>query len=74
MVETLSKNRSLVVLIAAFASVYLFWGSTYLAIKYMIDTLPPFLTAGARFALAGSILFVWARFTKDYERPKAKHW
>lgn len=74
MVETLRNNRNLVVLIAAFAAVYVFWGSTYLAIKYMIDTLPPFLVAGARFAVAGSILIVWARFTKDYERPKAVHW
>jgi drug/metabolite transporter (DMT)-like permease len=62
------------VLIAAFFAVYVFWGSTYLAIKYTIETLPPFLMAGTRFAFAGAILFVWASFTKDYERPTFEHW
>jgi drug/metabolite transporter (DMT)-like permease len=63
-----------VLLIAAFAAIYIFWGSTYLAIKYAIETLPPFLMAGARFVFAGSILMVWARFSKDYEPPKPAHW
>ena len=70
----LNPNRSSVLLIAAFAAVYIFWGSTYLAIKYAIETLPPFLMAGARFVFAGSILIVWARLSKDYETPKPVHW
>ena len=61
-------------MIAAFAAIYILWGSTYLAIKYAIETLPPFLMAGTRFTVAGAILMVWARFSKDYERPKAAHW
>ncbi len=69
-----NRERNMVVLIAAFFAVYVFWGSTYLAIKYAIETLPPFLMAGTRFALAGSILFLIARFSKDYEAPKAVHW
>lgn len=64
----------MVLLIAAFAAVYIFWGSTYLAIKYAIETIPPFLMAGSRFVIAGVILLTWARFTKDYEKPKAAHW
>jgi drug/metabolite transporter (DMT)-like permease len=68
------SNRSLALLIAAFAAVYIFWGSTYLAIKYAIETLPPFLMAGLRFVTAGSILLTWARFSKDYEKPRAAHW
>ena len=63
-----------ILLVAAFAAVYIFWGSTYLAIKYAIETLPPFLMAGSRFVLAGSILYIWARFSKDYEKPSFKHW
>jgi drug/metabolite transporter (DMT)-like permease len=63
-----------ILLLAAFAAVYIFWGSTYLAIKYAIETLPPFLMAGSRFAVAGSILYVWARLSKDYEKPSFKHW
>ncbi len=64
----------IVVMIAAFAAIYIFWGSTYLGIKYAIETLPPFLMAGARFVTAGLILFAWARFTKDYEKPTGAHW
>ncbi len=73
-ITKINSNRSLILLIAAFAAVYIFWGSTYLAIKYAIETLPPFLMAGARFVFAGSILLVWARFSADYEAPKTAHW
>jgi len=69
-----SSRRNVILLLAAFAAVYIFWGSTYLAIKYAIETLPPFLMAGARFVFAGSILLIWARFSADYEKPKAAHW
>jgi drug/metabolite transporter (DMT)-like permease len=70
----LSSRRNVILLAAAFAAVYIFWGSTYLAIKYAIETLPPFLMAGARFVIAGLILYVWALFSKDYEKPSAAHW
>ncbi len=73
-ITKINPNRSLVVLVAAFAAVYIFWGSTYLGIKYAIETLPPFLMAGSRFLFAGAILYVWARFSKDYEKPSFKHW
>lgn len=73
-ITKIDPNRSFVLLIAAFAAVYIFWGSTYLAIKYAIETLPPFLMAGSRFIVAGGILMIWARFAKDYEPPKAAHW
>jgi drug/metabolite transporter (DMT)-like permease len=48
-------------LLAAFAAVYVIWGSTYLAIRFAIETLPPFTMAGVRFLVAGALLFVWAR-------------
>jgi drug/metabolite transporter (DMT)-like permease len=44
----------------AFAAIYVVWGSTYLAIQIAIETMPPFLLAGGRFLVAGSILFAWA--------------
>ena len=78
MQETTNKIQSVkrvsFLLIAAFAAVYIFWGSTYLAIKYAIETLPPFLMAGSRFLIAGSILYVWARLSPDYEKPSFAHW
>lgn len=55
------KEHSRARLLAAFAAVYLVWGSTYLFIRFAVETLPPFLMAGARFAVAGAILYLWAR-------------
>ena len=45
-----------------FAVVYLIWGSTYLAIRYVLETLPPLLSGGARFVLAGAVLLALAAF------------
>ena len=47
----------------ALAVVYLVWGSTYLAIRFAIETLPPFSMAGLRFLIAGGILYLFARLT-----------
>ncbi len=52
--------RSLVIL--AFAAVYLIWGSTYLAIRIGVETLPPFLLGGVRFAVAGALLVALLKF------------
>ena len=46
--------------LAAFAAIYLIWGSTYLAIKYAVETVPPFFMTGARFLVAGSVLYAWS--------------
>lgn len=73
-IGTTESSRKLLILVAAFAAVYIFWGSTYLAIKYAMETLPPFLMAGSRFLFAGSILFLWARLSKDYEKPTWVQW
>ena len=57
----------------AFAAVYIVWGSTYLAILYAIQTLPPMLMAGARFIIAGSIVHVFAR-RRGAPPPERRHW
>jgi len=44
-------------LLAAFAAIYLIWGSTYLAIRYAIETLPPLLMMGMRHLSAGAALY-----------------
>jgi drug/metabolite transporter (DMT)-like permease len=61
-------------LFAAFAAVYLVWGSTYLAIRFAVETLPPLLMAGARFLLSGAILLAWARFRERAELPSRTAW
>lgn len=60
-------------LILAFATVYIVWGSTYLGIRFAIETIPPLLMAGMRFFVAGLILFT-ARLPRTAERPKLVHW
>jgi len=52
------RNRSRVLL--AFATVYVIWGSTYLAIKYAVMTIPPFIAGGARFLVSGLVLYAIA--------------
>jgi drug/metabolite transporter (DMT)-like permease len=47
-------------IIVAFAALYLVWGSTYLGIRFAIESIPPFLMAGMRFLLAGMIMFAIA--------------
>jgi drug/metabolite transporter (DMT)-like permease len=59
--------------IAAFAAVYIVWGSTYLAIRFAIETLPPLLMAGVRFVVAGSFLYGWARW-RGAGKPQLVHW
>lgn len=58
---------------AAFAAVYVVWGSTYLAIRFAVTTMPPLLMAGSRFAISGAILFVWAR-TRGAAKPTLAEW
>jgi drug/metabolite transporter (DMT)-like permease len=57
----------------AFAAVYLIWGSTYLAIRWAIDDVPPFLMAAARFLAAGGAMFLWAR-ARGAAAPQPRHW
>ncbi|MEP7290898.1 MAG: EamA family transporter [Chloroflexota bacterium] len=60
-------------LVAAFAAVYLIWGSSYLGIHFAIQTLPPFLMTGMRFVFAGALLFGWARL-RGTPMPTRANW
>jgi drug/metabolite transporter (DMT)-like permease len=60
-------------IIAAFASIYLVWGSTYLAIRYAIETIPPFMMGGIRFLVSGAMLYAWARY-RGAPKPTRLHW
>src|SRR5690242_13143213 len=63
-------NSKRIRIIIAFAVVYIIWGSTYLGILFAIQSIPPFLMAGARFVLAGLIMFGIARI----EGPLRSTW
>lgn len=60
-------------ILAAFAAVYLIWGSTYLAMHFTDESLPPFLMAGTRFVIAGGLLYGWLRL-RGAARPSRIHW
>jgi drug/metabolite transporter (DMT)-like permease len=57
----------------ALVAVYIVWGSTYLAIRIAIETIPPFLAAGVRFLISGAILYVWQR-ASGVPAPKKVEW
>lgn len=56
----------------AFIAIYIVWGSTYLAIRYAVETIPPLVTAGIRHTIAGGVLLAWA-CARGY-RPRREHW
>lgn len=58
---------------AAFAAIYLLWGSNFLAIRYAAEAIPPFLMMGARSLTAGALLFAWA-YARHGARPSPGHW
>jgi drug/metabolite transporter (DMT)-like permease len=66
-------RASLVAIWSALTVVYLVWGSTYLAIRFAVETTPPFLMAAARFIISGGCLLVWRRAAGD-ARPTALEW
>ncbi|HJS73098.1 MAG TPA: EamA family transporter [Vicinamibacteria bacterium] len=59
--------------VLAFASIYLIWGSTYLAIRYGIESFAPYRMMGTRSLIAGSILYLWGR-RQSSERLSWVHW
>jgi drug/metabolite transporter (DMT)-like permease len=61
---------------AALGAVYVVWGSTYLAIRVTVRTIPPLLSASARFLIAGALLYAWAisRGERKTDRPRPIHW
>lgn len=68
-----SSHPPKALLVAAFGSVYVFWGATFLAIRFAIETLPPFFMAGTRHFVAGVILYVWSRL-RGAPAPTGAHW
>ncbi|MGI6252748.1 MAG: EamA family transporter [Aminivibrio sp.] len=55
---------------SAYAALYIIWGSTYLAIRFAVETIPPFFSGSMRFFLAGGILLAWC-YARGEERPTA---
>ena len=56
-----SGARVSLAVLAAFAGIYIIWGTTYLAIAFAVHAMPPFISGVARFGLAGALMYVWLR-------------
>jgi len=66
-------DRGLAIKLAlAFVAIYVIWGSTYLAIRYAVETIPPLVTAGIRHSIAGGIMLSWA-WWRGF-RPTRQQW
>jgi drug/metabolite transporter (DMT)-like permease len=61
-------------LCAAFAAIYLIWGSTYVAIRFAEHGVPPFLMAGTRYTTAASLMLAWALASRKPIRMTAAQW
>ncbi len=68
-----SKAPARSMLILAFLAIYFIWGSTYLAIRYAVETMPPFLMAGVRFLFAGAVMYAIVRM-RNPEKPTFVQW
>ncbi len=66
------KSQTLLVILALFCT-YFIWGSTYLAIRFGIESFPPFLMAGLRFTIAGAILYIVMRYL-GAANPTKQQW
>ena len=68
-----AHDRSLAIKLAlAFVAIYVIWGSTYLAIRYAVETIPPLVAAGIRHSIAGGIMLTWA-WWRGF-RPTRQQW
>ena len=59
--------------VLAFFAIYIIWGSTYLSIRIVVSTVPPLFAAGARFAIAGITLLIWAAW-RGVPMPSSREW
>jgi len=64
---SLSINRSKLLIVLAFASIYIIWGTTFLSVAYGLKGFPPFILSGLRFLIAGLIITAW--LYRKGERP-----
>jgi drug/metabolite transporter (DMT)-like permease len=69
-----ASRPSRAALFAAFAALYLFWGGTFLAIRYAVAEIPPLLMMGLRCAAGAAILFFWLAWRRQLERPSRAQW
>ena len=68
-----TDKKHAIIIILAFAAIYIIWGTTYFAIRVAVQTIPPFFMAGARFLFSGMLIFIILRL-RGVPMPKRFHW
>jgi drug/metabolite transporter (DMT)-like permease len=71
-----TRDRRALLVVLALAAVYVIWGSTFLAIRIAVETIPPFTLMAVRFVVAGGLLYLWASRRGDHrgDRPTLAQW
>ncbi len=70
--SSITRRPGTIALLLAFFVIYVVWGSTYLAIRYAVETIPPLLVVAVRQGIAGSAIFAWV-YGRGY-RPTLREW
>jgi len=60
--------------VACLAATWLIWGSTYLAIRFALESFPPYFQMGTRFLVAGLGLALWMRLARRASWPGSRQW
>ncbi len=68
-----TDRKHAIIIILAFAAIYIIWGTTYFAIRVAVQTIPPFFMAAARFLFSGMLIFIILRL-RGVPLPKRFHW
>ena len=68
------QPASRLAVVAAFAAIYLFWGGTFLAIRYAVQEVPPLLTIAIRCVGGALLLYAWLLWRGGLERPTRQQW
>jgi drug/metabolite transporter (DMT)-like permease len=68
-----APSASRTTLILGFLIIYVVWGSTYLAIRWGVETIPPFIMGATRFLIAGSLMYAYSRF-RGAQKPTKTEW
>jgi drug/metabolite transporter (DMT)-like permease len=73
MTNSLPRSSIPLAVLAAFAGIYVIWGTTYLAIAFAIQTVPPFVSGSARFLVAAGVMYAWLRWRAAHGRATSAH-
>jgi drug/metabolite transporter (DMT)-like permease len=71
MTPAVTSRRERWLLLLSFAAIYIIWGSTYLAIRFAVESIPPLVVAGVRHLTAGTVMAVWA-WKRGYRPTRAE--